>query len=518
MLVVAMTIVFVGVDVLKDAVDRPRPEGGLVSASGSAFPSGHAAYSTIYVWLAVTVVVRLRPGLTYATAIVVTGIALTAAVGLTRVYLGVHYLTDVFGGWALGISAFAGCATVALVVTHLRKNWRPWRRLVAEIAPEYLLFGGAAHRQPARVHGPDPRPGARLLRAQVGEGDGRGAVDVRARRPDPLRRRARSPDRLLLARHRRPGWSNSPPRGGVPTLLGMPAKRAEPKKRTPAAAAPRGSLDALSEAVESGAGLPAVARAAAKVLDASLAVIDRSTAVLAVAATPDEEKKLLSEEEGVASVELRVADAVVGELRYPRAGLDGPRRGHRADGLDAARARARALALAAVGERPAHRRLRARGALARAHRPRRHARPRGGAGRGPRRRRRGGRRARRAARRAGGGVARARADARRARASRGEPRARWRRSATARRRRSSRSSPARRRAARPRGGGRWSASCRRRFRASRSRSARAAAPRTRSTSTAPARRRSSPPTSARPRGVRCSPSSRRAPTDSCSRR
>jgi membrane protein DedA with SNARE-associated domain/membrane-associated phospholipid phosphatase len=122
-LVVAMTIVFVGVDVFKDAVDRPRPQEALATAKGSAFPSGHAAYSTLYAWLAVTIVVRLRPGLTYATAIVVAGIALTAAVGLTRVYLGVHYLTDVIGGWALGISAFAGCATVALVVTHLRKNW-----------------------------------------------------------------------------------------------------------------------------------------------------------------------------------------------------------------------------------------------------------------------------------------------------------------------------------------------------------------------------------------------------------
>ena len=44
-----------------------------------------------------------------------------------------------------------------------------------------------------------------------------------------------------------------------------------------------GTLDALAEAVESGAGLPAVARAAAKVLDASVALIDRSSAVLAVA-------------------------------------------------------------------------------------------------------------------------------------------------------------------------------------------------------------------------------------------
>jgi DNA-binding PucR family transcriptional regulator len=76
-------------------------------------------------------------------------------------------------------------------------------------------------------------------------------------------------------------------------------------------------LEALSEAVESGAGLPAVARAAARLLDASVALIDRSSAVLAVAgAAPDQERKLLSGGEGVTRVELRVADAAVGELRY----------------------------------------------------------------------------------------------------------------------------------------------------------------------------------------------------------
>jgi sugar diacid utilization regulator len=76
-------------------------------------------------------------------------------------------------------------------------------------------------------------------------------------------------------------------------------------------------LDALSEAVEAGAGLPAVARAAARLLDASVALIDRSSAVLAVAgASPDQEERLLSGGEGVTIVELRVADAAVGELRY----------------------------------------------------------------------------------------------------------------------------------------------------------------------------------------------------------
>jgi sugar diacid utilization regulator len=76
-------------------------------------------------------------------------------------------------------------------------------------------------------------------------------------------------------------------------------------------------LDALSEAVESGAGLPSVARAAARLLDASVALIDRSSAVLAVAgASPDQEERLLAGGEGVNIVELRVADSAVGELRY----------------------------------------------------------------------------------------------------------------------------------------------------------------------------------------------------------
>lgn len=78
-----------------------------------------------------------------------------------------------------------------------------------------------------------------------------------------------------------------------------------------------GTLDALAEAVESGAGLPAVARAAAKVLQASVALIDRSSAVLAVAgASSDQEQKLVAGGEDVTTVELRVADSVVGELRY----------------------------------------------------------------------------------------------------------------------------------------------------------------------------------------------------------
>jgi sugar diacid utilization regulator len=99
----------------------------------------------------------------------------------------------------------------------------------------------------------------------------------------------------------------------------VPAAR--DKQKTPAKAE-EGTLDALAEAVESGAGLPAVARAASRVLNASVALIDRSSAVLAVAgAAPDQEEKLLAGGEGIISVELRVADAAVGELRYRAAAV-----------------------------------------------------------------------------------------------------------------------------------------------------------------------------------------------------
>jgi DNA-binding PucR family transcriptional regulator len=88
-------------------------------------------------------------------------------------------------------------------------------------------------------------------------------------------------------------------------------------QETPASMGDAATLDALADAVESGAGLPAVARAAARVLDASVALIDRSGAVLAVAgASPDQERKLLEGGERVKTIELRVADAAVGELRY----------------------------------------------------------------------------------------------------------------------------------------------------------------------------------------------------------
>ncbi len=124
-LVAGMAVIVGLTDAIKDWTDRPRPPDGLVETSGSAFPSKHAAYATIYTWLAVTVAFRTNPGITRRSLLVVVGLVVTAVIGLTRVYLRVHWLSDVTSGWALGLSAFAGGAAIALVVTHFRDNPRP---------------------------------------------------------------------------------------------------------------------------------------------------------------------------------------------------------------------------------------------------------------------------------------------------------------------------------------------------------------------------------------------------------
>jgi PucR family transcriptional regulator, purine catabolism regulatory protein len=101
--------------------------------------------------------------------------------------------------------------------------------------------------------------------------------------------------------------------------MSTPARRMRAES-APAETAPDGSdlgsLEAVSAAVEAGAGVPEVVRAAARALDASLLLSDPSGAVLAVAArSPADEQSLSAGGAGVDVLELRVADELVGRLR-----------------------------------------------------------------------------------------------------------------------------------------------------------------------------------------------------------
>lgn len=90
------------VDVQKNWAGRLRPadEQHLVAAQSFAFPSGHAANSTL-VWLCLALLLARSPR-ARAPAIWA-AVWLALLVGLSRVVLGVHWPSDVIGGWALGL-------------------------------------------------------------------------------------------------------------------------------------------------------------------------------------------------------------------------------------------------------------------------------------------------------------------------------------------------------------------------------------------------------------------------------
>jgi membrane protein DedA with SNARE-associated domain/membrane-associated phospholipid phosphatase len=120
-LVLGAVLLYVGVHLAKAGIDRPRPGGSLVDTTGSSFPSGHAAYSTL--WVAVAIAARrVLPGLASRAGLILLAIAVSGVVGLTRVYLHSHYWSDVVGGWALGAGILGLCGAAALIVAYVRQN------------------------------------------------------------------------------------------------------------------------------------------------------------------------------------------------------------------------------------------------------------------------------------------------------------------------------------------------------------------------------------------------------------
>jgi undecaprenyl-diphosphatase len=102
----------------KDYWMRPRPLDPIVYAPGYAYPSGHAVHATVYLACAV-VLVRTGHRLAIRFAAVAVGAVLMVLIGLSRVYLRTHQLSDVIGGFALGLAAFALCGAVTLVAARL---------------------------------------------------------------------------------------------------------------------------------------------------------------------------------------------------------------------------------------------------------------------------------------------------------------------------------------------------------------------------------------------------------------
>jgi undecaprenyl-diphosphatase len=117
---VSIAVTAVGVvalaDLIKVVVDRPRPATlQLVPVASASFPSQHAAQAAAVLPALALILAhgRLR------TALLAVAVPLAIAIGLSRVYLGVHYPTDVVAGWALGA---AWLAVVRSAEAHARRT------------------------------------------------------------------------------------------------------------------------------------------------------------------------------------------------------------------------------------------------------------------------------------------------------------------------------------------------------------------------------------------------------------
>ncbi len=109
---------------LKDVVDRMRPPladhaiGALVTVpSDPSFPSGHAATA----FAAAGVVAALHPRLRLP------ALGLAALVAVSRVYLGVHYPSDVLAGGALGLAIAAVVVSIPFTLSAALARMRVWR-------------------------------------------------------------------------------------------------------------------------------------------------------------------------------------------------------------------------------------------------------------------------------------------------------------------------------------------------------------------------------------------------------
>jgi len=109
---------------LKAVFERERPPAAMqaVETINASFPSGHALLSTVFYLSVAVMLTRAFPKKRFKAFVIGVGILMALLVGLTRIYLGAHWASDVFAGWAVGAAWAMALWLTAYGVARLQRR------------------------------------------------------------------------------------------------------------------------------------------------------------------------------------------------------------------------------------------------------------------------------------------------------------------------------------------------------------------------------------------------------------
>lgn len=125
--------------VIKGLIERERPAGPwLIEETGFSFPSGHAMVSILFYGLIGYLVwINVRRGWKAAWLVPVLTVALILCIGLSRIYLGVHYPSDVLAGFAAGGTSLT--ASIMAINRITDRRTRSQQRMGRPNRPDYNM-------------------------------------------------------------------------------------------------------------------------------------------------------------------------------------------------------------------------------------------------------------------------------------------------------------------------------------------------------------------------------------------
>ncbi|HET7394658.1 MAG TPA: phosphatase PAP2 family protein [Candidatus Binatia bacterium] len=110
-------------NLLKLAIERPRPDlvARLVEVNTSSFPSGHATLAAVTYLTLGALLSRVEARRRAKVYVLTVAVVLTVLIGVSRIYLGVHWPTDVLAGWCVGAAWAMLCWRIALALQRSGK-------------------------------------------------------------------------------------------------------------------------------------------------------------------------------------------------------------------------------------------------------------------------------------------------------------------------------------------------------------------------------------------------------------